>query len=164
MTSCLYYKETLYLPGTVSVESRRDKSVPPCASSTARPSSTRRSPSASGGIWRRKWTRTPQKCYFCPGWDCRPFSGQLTRCLIATITPAQTGKNHFNAFLFYEVWMIEFATSQLSLKLGILASFFYEIQNCSASFFTYGNHLTLLARLGSNGKIQYLKLHILICV
>ncbi len=60
--------------------------------------------------------------------------------------------------------MIDFATSQLSLKLGILARFLYELQNCSASNFTYGNRLTLLTRLGNNGKIQDLKLQILICV
>ncbi len=59
--------------------------------------------------------------------------------------------------------MIDFATSQFYLKLGILASF-YEVQRCSASNVTYCNHLTLLARLVKNGKIQDLKFQLLICV
>ncbi len=64
--------------------------------------------------------------------------------------------------LLCEVGMIDFETSQLSPKLGILASFIYEGQNCSASNFTYGNRPTLLARLGNNGKIPDLKLQLLI--
>ncbi len=43
--------------------------------------------------------------------------------------------------------------SQLSLKLGILASF-YEVKNCSASNLTYGDCLTILARWATMAKFK----------